>query len=441
VETVLLFIFGVVIFIIGLVLSVALHELGHLSFAKLFGVRVSQYMVGFGRTLWSVKRGETEYGIKAILAGGYISMAGMFAPAREGKSENTVSRNIFRTLVQDARQASATTMADTDESRAFYKASPWKRIIIMLAGPFMNLLIGIGIAAILVCGFGAPTATVGSIASCVPVAASGDGACAAGDPTSPAKVAGLKTGDVLVKVAGVDFPGVNKATQLFQQSADKSIPVTVKRGDKTISLSVTPTPVKRQELDSNGTVVTDASGKPHVATLGAIGIGVGQALVPQPATAILPSVGNQVGSTFELMGRLPSSLVGVWNSVFTSAPRSQNSPVSVVGVGRAIGEISSLSGVPILDKTYAILGLLGSLNIALFVLNLLPLLPLDGGHVVGALWEMIRGAFAKLFRRRNPGPVDMARAMPVTFVVVTVLIAVSALLIVADIVKPVSVTG
>jgi membrane-associated protease RseP (regulator of RpoE activity) len=439
VETVLLFIFGVVIFIVGLVLSVALHELGHFSFAKLFGVRVSQFMVGFGKTLWSTKRGETEYGIKAILAGGYISMSGMFPPAREGKSDKTVSRSIFRTLVQDARDASATTMEGTDVSRAFYMAKPWKRIIIMFAGPFMNLLIGIGIAAILVCGFGAPTSTVASVAPCVPLSASGTGKCATGDPVSPAKTAGLEKGDIFVSLGGVAYPNTNQATAIIQKSAGKNLEATVRRDGKDVTLTLVPVAAKRAQLTAAGAPVTDSAGKPVYKELGAIGIAEGQTLVQQPATAVLPHVGDELGSTFSLLGTLPSSLGGVWNSVFTSAPRSASSPVSVVGVGRAIGEISSMSGVPIVAKSYDILSLLGSLNIALFVLNLLPLLPLDGGHILGAVWEAIRNGVARLFGRKARGPVDMAKLMPLTFAVVTVLIAVSALLIVADIVKPVSI--
>jgi membrane-associated protease RseP (regulator of RpoE activity) len=187
--------------------------------------------------------------------------------------------------------------------------------------------------------------------------------------------------------------------------------------------------------------VLDSAGKPVVKKLGTIGVGLGQALVQQPGTRILPTVGGELSSTVALFGRLPSSLGGVWNAAFGSAPRSINSPVSIVGVGRMIGTVTSLTGVPIVDKIYTILGLLGSLNIALFVLNLIPLLPLDGGHILGALWEMVRGAFARLFRRTNPGPVDMARFMPLTLVVVVVLVAVSALLVYADLVKPINIAG
>jgi membrane-associated protease RseP (regulator of RpoE activity) len=439
VTSVLLFIFGVVIFIVGLVLSVALHELGHLSFAKLFGVRVSQYFVGFGKTLWSIRRGETEYGVKPILLGGYISMAGMFPPAKPGKAENTRSRNMLRALVQDARETSALTIGSADHSRAFYRAKPWKRIIIMFGGPVMNLLIAVGITAILVCGIGSPTTTFSDVSSCLTATASAK--CASTDAESPAKAAGLRNGDVVLNVAGTAYPSAGQATAIFQRSAGKSVSVRVSRGSRELTLHVVPTLALRDKVDSTGAPVLDSAGKPVVKKLGTIGVGLGQALVQQPGTRILPTVGGELSSTVALFGRLPSSLGGVWNAAFGSAPRSINSPVSIVGVGRMIGTVTSLTGVPIVDKIYTILGLLGSLNIALFVLNLIPLLPLDGGHILGALWEMVRGAFARLFRRTNPGPVDMARFMPLTLVVVVVLVAVSALLVYADLVKPINIAG
>jgi membrane-associated protease RseP (regulator of RpoE activity) len=446
VETVLLFVFGVVIFIIGLVISVALHELGHLSFAKLFGVRVSQYMVGFGKTLWSFKRGETEYGIKAVLLGGYISMAGMFPPRKTAdgeiaKQDDTRNRAFFRAVVQDARDASAATMDGTDESRAFYNASPWKRIIIMVAGPFMNLLIGIAITAVLICGFGAPVATIATVGACVPTDPTGTSKCVSTDAPSPAKVAGIKKGDVLISVKGVKYPSTAQATALIQQSANQPITLVVLRGGHQVTITTTPVKVKRDELDASGVPMSTTEGQPIVSSLGAIGVGLGDSLIPQPITAVLPTAGAQVGSTFAALGKLPTNLVGVWNAVFTSAPRAPGSPVSVVGVGRAIGTVSSMTGVPVKDKVYTILGLLASLNFALFALNMLPLLPLDGGHVVGALWEAIRNAFARLFGRKKPGPVDIARAMPITYVVVAIFVAMSALLIVADLIKPVSLTG
>ena len=440
VETVLLFILGVVIFIVGLVLSVALHELGHLTFAKLFGVKVSQYMVGFGRTLWSIKRGGTEYGIKPILLGGYISMAGMFPPNPNRPISDKPQSALFSALVQDAREVSANTIG-ADDTHAFYRAKPWKRVIIMLAGPFMNLVIGVVIAAILVTSVGAPTASIASVASCVPASASATTTtkCTSSDAASPALTAGLKAGDVVVSIGSVSSPSPQLFQSILQHSAGKSVDLVVKRAGKLVAITLTPVSVSRDALDSNGTPESDTSGKPIVEKLGAIGVGLGQTFVKQPITATFDTVGIEINGIFSVLGRFPAGLVGVWNAVFNGDPRSANSPVSVVGVGRAIGTIASAQDAPVTTRVYGILSLLGSLNISLFVFNLIPLLPLDGGHVIGAIWESLRRRFARLLRRRDPGPVDLARFLPLTIVVVGVLGVISALLIVADLVNPVAI--
>jgi membrane-associated protease RseP (regulator of RpoE activity) len=438
-EAVLLFLLGVVIFIVGLVLSVALHEAGHLTFAKLFGVRVNKYFVGFGRTLWSKTIRGTEYGVKPVLLGGFISMKGMFPPGSKGNVEEDEPRAqnpLFTALVQDAPSLPG---EDTEDS--FWAAKPWKRIIIMFAGPFMNLVIGIIIAAVLVTSFGSISATVGAVSPCVPTLASATSAtkCTDSDPVSPASTSGLKAGDLIVSLNGTSYPSPALTQSLLQHSAGKAVKLVVKRAGKLTKLTVTPVAVERDALDSSGIPITNASGEPVVEKLGAVGISLGQKLTPQPITATFGAVGTEVNGIFSVLGRFPTGIAGVWNAVFNGAARSPSSPVSVVGVGRAIGDIASTQDAPVKIKVYDILSLLGELNISLFVFNLIPLLPLDGGHIIGAVWEAIRRFFAKVLRRRDPGPVDLAKLMPLTVAVVTVLMAVSALLIVADLVNPVSV--
>jgi len=195
---------------------------------------------------------------------------------------------------------------------------------------------------------------------------------------------------------------------------------------------------ERPALHADGTPVLDASGKPVMDEVGFIGIGPGTVLVPQPVTEVLPAVGTQIAAVTGVVIHLPQRMVDVWNAAFSTAPRDPNGPMSLVGVGRLAGEYTSMDAVPVVAKAYNLIGLVAAVNIALMVFNLIPLLPLDGGHIAGALWEAIRRFFARVFRRRDPGPVDTAKLMPLTFGVVVVLGAMTVVLTYADIVKPVN---
>ncbi len=439
----LLFILGVAIMVVGLALSIGLHEIGHLVPAKLFGVKVTQYMIGFGKTLFSFRRGETEYGVKAIPLGGYISMIGMFPPGKDGSDARNSTTGFMQAMAQDARVASAETIAVGEDQRAFYRLPVLKRIVIMLGGPFMNLLIGIGLFAVLLCGFGTAqnSTTVATVSTCLISPTSTNQTCSAADPAAPAYAAGIKPGDRIVSIDGTPITSWEQSTAVIQKSADRTLSVVVERNGSELTLSMTPATTKKYVTDANGTVKKDASGASVTTEAGFVGIGPLRELVPQPPTAVLPAVGQQIGAVGGMIIDLPQRMVGVWNAAFGPGPRDPNGPISVVGVGRAAGELTALNNVPVVDKVYTMIGLLASLNIALFVFNLIPLLPLDGGHVAGALWEGIRRTWAKLFKRRDPGPVDMAKLMPLTMAVVVVLGGMSLLLIYADIVKPVNLFG
>jgi membrane-associated protease RseP (regulator of RpoE activity) len=442
VESVLLFVLGVVVFIVGLLISIGLHELGHLAFAKLFKVRVTQYSLGFGKALWSFTRGETEYGIRPILLGGYISMVGMLKPRATGRGATVTNTGMYSAFVQDARESSAEQIAAAggDDSRAFYRLTPWKRIIVMAAGPVMNLLIGVVLFGVLLCGFGAPTTSIAETSACV-LPSSSSTRCTSSDQESPAKASGLQAGDAVLAVNGKSDVSIDQLTSTLQKSAGRRVTLTILRDGTTMTIGVTPTLATRDVYRADGTVAKNADGSTKTQRVGVVGVTIGQTLVRQSPTAVLPAVWAQTESSAQLIIDLPQRLVSVWNAAFGSQARSADSPVSVVGVGRAIGTVASESGIPVVDKLYTILGLLASLNIGLFVLNLVPLLPLDGGHIAGALWEAVKRRAFKLVGKPDPGAIDLAKTMPLTMVVVVLLVGMSALLIYADIVRPVSIFG
>jgi len=443
VENVWLFVLGVVIFVVGLAVSIALHEMGHLIPAKLFGVRVRQYMIGFGPTLFSRTKGETEYGVKAIPLGGYISMSGMFPPGKTPALSNSKARRFMGKLVQDAREASDESMTDTPANRAFYNLPVYKRIIIMLGGPFMNLVIAFVLFSILLMGFGQiqSTNTVASVSQCVLAATSTQTACAAGDPVSPGAAAGVLPGDTLVSFDGKALTDWNPTTAIIRESAGRAISVIVLRDGAEVALTITPVATERLEYTTEGAPVVGADGKQAVSTVGFVGIGPKPDFVPQPFTAVLPAMGENIAGVATVIANLPERLGGVADAAFGSGERDANGPISVVGVGRVAGEIASTDVIPVQSKVASLIGVLASLNIALFVFNLIPLLPLDGGHIAGALWEAIRRGWARLRQKADPGPFDTAKLMPLTFVVVILLMGMSALLIYADIFKPVKFLG
>jgi membrane-associated protease RseP (regulator of RpoE activity) len=482
VETVLLYVLGVVIVVVGLAVSIGLHEIGHLIPAKRFGVKVGQWMIGFGPTLWSRKFGETEYGVKAIPLGGFISMAGMFPPgkvkdgavARAGhlrdeleldfvegdmhdSSEDAAlarpataatragkpkmdSTGFFNVLVQDARDSSAQTIEAGAEDRVFYKLTFWKRIIIMLGGPVMNLLIAVVLYTIILCGFGIPVAstTIGSVSKCI-ASSTSQTTCSSTDEAAPAAAAGIKPGDTFVSIDGTKITSWNQATEIIRKSAGTALAVVVKRDGADVTLSLTPKLTERPVTDpSTGAVVTDANGKTETQDVGFVGIGYATEIQQQPVTAVLPAVGSNIASVSKVIFTLPQRLVQVAQAAFGGEKRDPNGPISVLGVGRLAGEITTINSIPILQRVSADIQIIAGLNIALFVFNLIPLLPLDGGHVIGAIWEALRRRLAKIFKRPDPGPVDMAKLVPLTLVIVAILGASSALLIYADIVNPVT---
>lgn len=428
---------GVVVMVLGVLVSIALHEVGHMVPAKRFGVRVSQYMVGFGPTLWSRTRGDTEYGMKAIPLGGYVRMVGMYPPP--DAVGNPPVRGWLGRVAQEAREVSVEEIRPGEDHRAFYRLSTPKKLTVMLGGPVMNLLIAAALLTVVLVGVGVPTptATVAVVTPCVP--AVGAQECTAVDPTSPAVAAGLEVGDVVTSFDGVAVTSWSQLSGLIRGAGGRAVPVVVERDGAERALTVTPAQVDRPVIDATGAAVLDTSGSARTEPVGYLGIGPEFVLQSQPLSAVPGSVGTAVAGTARIVVTLPARVVDVAQAAFGSEPRQQDSVIGVVGIGRIAGEVAADGGgdFGLTGQVLTMLSLLASLNIALFVFNLIPLLPLDGGHVAGALWEGARRQVARLRGLPRPRPVDIARMMPLAYGMFVLLAGVGVLLIYADIVRPV----
>ena len=433
-EQTLWFIIGVAVLIVGLGVSIALHEWGHYFPAKKFGVNIHKFMVGFGPTLWSVKRGETEFGIKAIPLGGYVAMQGMFAP-QEKKSKKRRGGTDFAALETEEE-----TTETVDVSRSFYTLSVPKRIAVMLGGPVMNLIIAIALYAVLLMGFGLvqPGLTVGSVSQCVVGATEARTQCLPDDPVAPGAEAGIEPGDRIIALDNQSVDSWIEVTEIIRQSPGRTLTMVVERDGQDVSLRITPFLTERFEVDARGQIVRDDSGAPIVVEVGFVGIGSTLETVRQPASRVLPAVWDNTVGVATILATLPERMVQVANAAFGQDERDPNGPVSVVGVGRIAGEIASIDQIDPTDRVAGFIALLASLNIALFVFNLVPLLPLDGGHVAVALFDGARKKWAGVRGKPEPPPINPSRLMPLTLVVVVLLLSMSVLLMYADIVNPIS---
>lgn len=442
----MLYVAGVLIIFVGIALSIALHEIGHLVPAKRFGVRVPQYMVGFGPTVWSRQRGETEYGIKAIPLGGYIRMIGMFPP-KPGDlpgQVRTSSTGRFSQLADEARAQSFEEVRPGDEDRLFYKLSVPKKVTVMLGGPMMNLLIAFLIfgGIFTLYGTAQTTPTVSAVSECVDVKAAGQSAaqtCTSDMPKAPANAAGLRPGDTITAIDGQRIETWEEVRTAIRAHAEREMTMTVTRDGASTELVATPMSLEQPRIGEDGRYVTDAAGEYVLEEVGFIGASPTVERVKEPATAVPGLFGDMLGQTFAAVVRIPQKLVGVAEAAFGSQERDPEGPMSVVGVGRVAGEVASSDefGTPT-EKLMMLVSLLGSLNLMLFVFNLIPLLPLDGGHVAGALWEGLKKTWARVRGLPDPGPVDVAKALPLAYGVALTFIAMTVLLVYADIVKPIS---
>lgn len=388
---------GVIIFVVALLVSVMLHEAGHFATAKAFGVKATQFFVGFGPTLWSTQRGDTEYGVKALPLGGYVKITGM---------------------------TSMDEVDPEDEPRAFRGKPGWQRAIVLAAGSFMHFVIAFVLLWVVAIGIGQPShsGTAVTVASCVPAAKGAS--CAASDPRSPASKAGLRNGDQIVSIAGKPVSNWNQiAAALTAQQPGKPVDIAIARDGKIIHKTIALAPVKWRKGSYLGVAEV-----PAYITVGPVAA-VGQAG---------SQFGDIVTRSVTAFGQIPKAIPYLFAKNRINTPGGQIG--SVVGAGNVAGQVIA-DGITWRDKVGGILLEVAALNIFVGVLNLLPLLPLDGGHLAVVAYERARAGIARMRRRADPGPVDYTRLIPVSVSVFALVVAFSVLLIVADLINPVNLAG
>ena len=409
-----------------IMVSIALHEIGHLVPAKIFGVKVTQYFVGFGRTIWSRKRGETEYGFKLFPLGGYVRLVGMYPPEKQSdKPKGWLTR-----LADRARSYEYEEITPADDGRLFHQKPVWQKVIVMLGGPAMNLLLAflIFLGVNLFHGTWQLTLNVTVVNDCVIPAGRTPATCQDGDPQTPAKQAGVMVGDKVVAFNGHRVSTWDELTDLIRANRDGAATLTVERGGRTMELPTVNTIIQS---------VPDRLDPASRVEAGFLGVSPSRELV---RGGVIETAGQMWNITRMSLVALASFPVRVWNvgvGLATGAERDINSPISVVGASRVAGEIAVADSVPIQDRVASWLSLLGSVNLFVALLNLVPLLPLDGGHIAGALYEALRRGLARLRGKSDPGPVDTAKMLPVAYLVGGFLLIGGVVLILADIISPI----
>jgi membrane-associated protease RseP (regulator of RpoE activity) len=387
---------GWVIFIFALLFSIMLHEFGHFITAKKFRMKVTQFFVGFGQTLWSTVRGETEYGVKALWVGGFVKIVGM-------------------TALEDVDPA--------DEARSFRRQPGWQRMIVLGAGSFMHFVLAFVLLFILAVGIGqavtSSSPTIGAIEPCVPKSETAT-ACVKSDPASPAAKSGFRAGDKIIALAGKPVHTWNQlGAAIRAQPAGTPVAVTVLRHGHQITLHPSPATIHGRKGSYLG-----ISPETSYQTVGPI------SAVRYAGTEF----GTVVTGSVSALGDIPKAIPDLFDKNRSST--AGGNVTSVVGAGEYTGEAFS-APVGWQTKVTVVLLIVISLNIFVGLFNLLPLLPLDGGHLAVVIYESIRSKIYRLLRRPDPGLVDMRKLLPVSVGVFAVLVGFALLLILADLINPV----
>ncbi len=405
---------AVLVVVVALVAMVMLHELGHFAAAKWSGMKVTEYFLGFGPRLWSIRRGETEYGVKAIPAGGYVRIIGM---------------------------TSAEEVAPEDEPRAYRQATFPRRLAVAVAGSFMHFVMAFVLLWALFAFAGVPTLelgrTVGGIVSLAGV-------------TSPARVAGLRSGDTIVAVDGQPMRSGSSLVTAIEHDANKRITLTVRRHGHTLVLHATP--LDGRHVRIAGTSSPVKSGPSPVGFLGidlstvTVGITVNPADAVVRGAQLLGTVTAQTGQgiakVFSLHGLSsfvhdvatanqhpqPSAAGGSAGSGSAGSTGSSGQILSIYGAGRLAVQAAE-------HDISELLYLLVAINVFVGMVNLFPMLPLDGGHVVIAVYERIRS------RRGRRYHANVNKLMPIAYLFLAFIVVIGLSALYANILNPPSLGG
>ncbi|GAB3696913.1 M50 family metallopeptidase [Mariniluteicoccus flavus] len=428
-ETVI-YLGGAILFFALIMASIALHEVGHMVPAKLFDVKVTQYFVGFGKNIWSFRRGETEYGFKWLPLGGYVKLVGMYPPEKTTGRVRAASSNPMSSMIAASRAAEWEDIRPEDDGRLFYQKTTWQKLIIMAGGPLMNVLL----AFLILWGVGAvhgtwrPQPVVQQVQECIVPADRAEKTCQPGDPKTPAYAAGLAPGDRLVSFNGAPVTDWAQMQTLIRANLDRDARMVVERAGARVELPVVKTVI-------NG--VPDKMDPGKRIQAGFLGmVPASEKAYATPASTVR-DMGEMTQQSLHALARFPVKVYKVAEDLVLGRPRDVYGPMSIVGASRAAGEISSTDRIGAGDKVATFLSLLGGVNLFVALFNFVPLLPLDGGHIAGALLEWVRRVAARLTGRADPGPLDTAKLLPIAYVVFGFITLSGLVLILADIIDPV----
>ncbi|GBL31140.1 putative zinc metalloprotease [Actinomycetes bacterium] len=375
-------IIGILGFIAALLLSVMIHEFGHYLTAKRYGMKVSEFFLGFGSRIWSTKRGETEFGLKAIPAGGYCKI--------EGMTPNDV-------------------MPEGEESRAFYTAKSSQKLIVLGAGSFLHFVLGYILLFVLFAGVGTNQLlpTINQVVK-----------------GSAAQSVGILAGDEVLAINGKQIDNWYKDVQIIRNSKGAPLTLLIKRGTEEITISAS---AKLETIDGTERYV--------LGIINDVGIKRSDLATAAKNSAIITK--DFLVQSVKSLIKLPSKIPALWGQAVSGETRDPNGLVGVVGVARVSGQAVGSDALSITERLSTFILIIASLNIFVGLFNLLPILPLDGGHMAVAIADEIRAFIARLRGRARPAAIDVTLLTPITMVVFVILAALTVLLLIADIVNPV----